>query len=205
MARYRGPRVKVCRALGTILPGLTTTAVLARPYAPGQHGAARKGKPSDFKIRLIEKQKARYHFGILEKQFRRYVTSASKLKGPAGANLILLLESRLDNLVWRIGIARTIVQARQLVVHGHIFVNGKRVDRPSFHVKAGSTIALSERSKTKPFFNAAIEESTSRSRPAWLEWDPSKAAGRLVSPPDRADLPVELHENAIIEFYSQKL
>jgi len=197
--------VRVCRALGTILPGLTTTAVLQRPYAPGQHGAARKGKPSDFKIRLIEKQKARYHFGILEKQFRRYVTSASKLKGPAGANLILLLESRLDNLVWRIGVARTIVQARQLVVHGHIFVNGKRVDRPSFHVKAGSTIALSERSKTKPFFNAAIEESISRSRPAWLEWDASKAIGRLVSPPDRADLPVDLHENAIIEFYSQKL
>jgi small subunit ribosomal protein S4 len=197
--------VKVCRTLGTVLPGLTTIATLDRPYPPGEHGQNRKGKPSGFKTRLMEKQKARFHFGILEKQFRRYVTRASAMKGPAGANLLLLLESRLDNLVWRLGVARTIVQARQMVVHGHILVNGKRVDRPSYHVKPGSLISFSERAKGKPFFSGAMEESTTRSRPGWLEWDPSKSTGRLVTAPDRADLPLELHENSIIEFYSQKL
>ncbi|HMV67678.1 MAG TPA: 30S ribosomal protein S4 [Myxococcota bacterium] len=205
MSRYRGPRLKVCRTLGTILPGLTSASVLNRQYPPGEHGAGRKGKPSDFKIRLIEKQKARFHFGIQEKQFRRYVTRASRMKGATGRNLLILLESRLDNLIWRLGLARTIVSARQMVVHGHIFVDGRRVDRPSFHVAPGQVITASERAKGKPFFQSAIEESATRTRPGWLEWDPGKATGKLLGPPDRADLPIDLNENAIIEFYSQKL
>jgi small subunit ribosomal protein S4 len=199
MARYRGPRLKKCRSVGTVLPGLTTVGTLDRPFPPGEHGTKRKAKPSDFKVRLIEKQKARWHYGVLEKQFVNYVREAS------GSNLIHLLESRLDNLVWRMGLGRTIVQARQLVNHGHVLVNGKRVDRPSFHVKAGSEIGLRERSRAKPFVAGILEQTSTMPKPSWLEFDPAKAAGKLVMAPERSDLPFELNENAIIEFYSQQL
>ena len=118
--------------MGTVLPGLTTAVTLNRPFPPGEHGTKRRSKPSDFKIRLMEKQKARWHYGILEKQFQRYVREASRMKGASGTNLVHLLETRLDSLVWRMGLARTITQARQLVVHGHVNVDQKRVDRPSF-------------------------------------------------------------------------
>ncbi|TNE90734.1 MAG: 30S ribosomal protein S4 [Deltaproteobacteria bacterium] len=205
MARYRGPRLKKCRAVGTVLPGLTTAATLERPFPPGQHGARRRGKPSDFKVRLVEKQKARWHFGLLEKQFQRYVREASRRKGPSGLNLVQLLQSRLDNIVWRMGFAPTIPAARQLVVHGHIMVNGHRVDRPSFNVTAGAEISIREKSKSKPFVQAAIERSASMPRPSWIEFDPAKAAGKLITAPERGDLPFELNEQAIIEFYSQKL
>ena len=205
MARYRGPRLKKCRAVGTVLPGLTTKATLDRPFPPGQHGTARRSKPSDFKIRLIEKQKARFHYGVLEKQFQRYVKKASNQKGPSGLNLINLLESRLDNLVWRMGLARTIPQARQLIVHRHIMVNGTRVDRPSFHVKAGDEIAVRERSVKKALIVQNVEYSATQTRPSWLEFDPAKAVGKLIAAPDRLDVPFELNEAAIIKFYSQKL
>lgn len=205
MARYRGPRIKKCRALGTILPGLTTAGTLARPFPPGQHGASRRSKPSDFKIRLQEKQKARFHFGILENQFQSYVTRAARMKGSTGLNLILLLESRLDNIVWRLGLAATIPAARQMVVHRHITINGKRVDRPSFHVSPGMVIGIREKSKSKNYIQEALAATTGRTLPAWLEFDPSKAEGRMISSPERHDLPFDLNENAIIEFYSQKL
>ncbi len=205
MARYRGPRLKKCRYVGTVLPGLTTTPTLDRPFPPGEHGTKRKRKPSDFKVRLIEKQKARFHFGILEKQFQGYVKKASKMKGPSGLLLVKLLQSRLDNVIYRLGLAKTIPQARQLVVHGHILINGKRVDRPSFHVKAGSDIAIREKSKNKPFMQGLLGESTGGVRPAWLEFDPAKAEGKLITEPERTDLPFDLNEAAIIEFYSQKL
>ena len=205
MARYRGPRIKKCRAVGTVLPGLTTAVTLDRPFPPGEHGTKRRRKPSDYKVRLLEKQKARYHFGVLEKQFQRYVRRASRMKGPSGENLVTLLQSRLDNVVWRLGFAVTIPAARQLVTHGHITVNGKKVDRPSYHVTAGSVIAIKERSKTKTFITEVIEHTATLPRPAWLEMDPAKAEGKLITAPERADLPFELNENAIIEFYSQKL
>jgi small subunit ribosomal protein S4 len=205
MARYRGPRLKKCRAVGTVLPGLTTVATLDRPFPPGEHGTKRKQKPSDYKIRLMEKQKARWHYGILEKQFRRYVSEASRMKGPSGQNLVLLLESRLDNLVWRLGLARTIVQARQLVVHGHVLVNGKRVDRPSYHVVQGTELGLREKSKGKGWVTEILEQSSTMPKPSWLEFDPAKAAGKLLMKPERSDVPVDYNENAIIEFYSQQL
>lgn len=205
MARYRGPRLKKCRAVGTVLPGLTTAATLDRPYPPGQHGTQRKRKPSDFKVRLIEKQKARFHFGILEKQFQSYVKKASRQKGPAGLNLLRLLQSRLDNIVYRLGLAPTIPAARQFIVHRHIMVNGHRVDRPSFQVKPGDEISVREKSRSKSFVQANLERSAGHVRPSWLEFDPAKATGKLVTAPDRHDLPFELRENAIIEFYSQKL
>ena len=146
MARYRGPRLKKCRRVGTVLPGLTTTPTLDRPFPPGEHGTKRRSKPSDYKIRLLEKQKARWHYGILEKQFQGYVKKASKMRGNAAANLMHLLESRLDNLVWRLGLARTIPAARQLIVHRHIQVNGQRVDRPSYQVQPGDEIAVKPKS-----------------------------------------------------------
>lgn len=205
MARYRGPRLKKCRAVGTVLPGLTTVATLDRPFPPGEHGTRRRSKPSDYKIRLQEKQKARWHYGILEKQFQRYVKRASQMKGPSGLNLVHLLESRLDNLVWRLGLARTIPASRQLVVHGHVLVNGKRVDRPSFHVKPGDEISIRERTRNKAVITEVLETTAGLPRPAWLEFDPAKATGKLLSAPERSDLPFELNEAAIIEFYSQKL
>lgn len=205
MARYRGPKLKRCRAVGMVLPGITTVATLDRPYPPGQHGTARRSKPSDFKVRLQEKQKARWHFGILEKQFQRYVKRASRLKGSTGLNLVFLLQSRLDNLVWRMGLARTIPAARQLIVHGHITVDGTRVDRPSFHVTAGNVIMVRAKSKEKPFVQAILADAASRTLPSWLEFDPAEVKGSLISAPERSDLPFELNENAIVEFYSQKL
>lgn len=205
MARYRGPRLKKCRSLGVVLPGLTTEATLERPFPPGQHGARRRSKVSDYKLRLNEKQKLRAHFGVLERQFRRYVAEASRLQGPSGRNLIRLLESRLDNLVWRMGLAATIPAARQLVVHGHIAVDGKRVDRPSYSVRPGQEITIMERSRNKPFVQAALEAATARVRPNYLEFDPAKALARLVTPPEAEDLPFEVNTQAVIEFYSQQL
>jgi small subunit ribosomal protein S4 len=205
MARDRGPRLKKCRSVGVVLPGLTTVATLDRPFPPGEHGTRRRSKPSDFKIRMMEKQKARWNFGILERQFQLYVKRASKMKGPSGTNLVLLLQSRLDNIVWRLGFARTIPAARQMVVHGHVTVNGKRVDRPSFHVSAGDEISLREKSRTKTFVQEVIETSGTQPRPSWLEFDPAKTTGKLITAPERQDLPFDLQENAIIEFYSQKL
>jgi small subunit ribosomal protein S4 len=191
--------------VGTVLPGLTTVATLDRPFPPGEHGTRRRSKPSDYKVRLQEKQKARWHYGILEKQFQRYVKRASQMKGPSGLNLVHLLESRLDNLVWRLGLARTIPASRQLVVHGHVLVNGKRVDRPSFHVKPGDEISIKERTRNKAVVTDVLEATAGLPRPGWLEFDPAKATGKLVTAPERSDLPFELNEAAIIEFYSQKL
>lgn len=205
MARYTGPRLKRCRALGTILPGLTTKAQLDRPYPPGMHGMRRRRKDSDYKMRLMEKQKLRFHFGVMEKQFQRYVSTASRLRGPTGELLIQLLEARLDNIVWRLGLAPTIPAARQVVVHGHIQVNGRRVDRPSFRVTAGDEISVKEKSRQKSFILEALEASTARIRPAYLEFDPAKAAGKMVAPPTRADLPFDVNTQAVVEFYSQKL
>jgi small subunit ribosomal protein S4 len=205
MARYRGPRLKKCRAVGTVLPGLTTAPTLVRPFPPGEHGTDRRRKPSDYKVRLQEKQKCRWHFGVLEKQFQGYVKRASRLKGAAGLNLLRLLQSRLDNVIYRLGLGVTLPAARQLVVHGHILVNGQRVDRPSFQVSPGDEIAVREKSRTKPFILATLERTAGHVRPGWLEFDPAKATGSLISAPDRNDLPFELKENAIIEFYSQKL
>ena len=205
MARYRGPRLKKCRAVGTVLPGLTTAGALERPYPPGVHGQRRRGKPSDYKTRLAEKQKVRWHYGVLEKQFRRYVREASRRKGPTGRILVTLLESRLDNVVWRLGLAATIPAARQMVVHGHITVNGKRVDRPSFAVKPNQVVGVREATKTKPWMVERLEASTGRVRPGYLEFDPAKGEGVFTTEPQLEDLPFPVNMQAIVEFYSQTL
>lgn len=205
MARYTGPRVKVCRALGTVLPGLTTIATLERPYPPGQHGMRRRRKDSDYKTRLQEKQKLRFHYGVLEKQFQRYVAQSASRKGPTGVNLVAALETRLDNIVWRLGLAATIPAARQLVVHGHVEVDGHRVDRPSYRVSTGQVIGVREKSRTKQFVQDNLEASTTRVLPAFLEFDPAKAEGKMVAVPAPADVPFAVNTQAVIEFYSQKL
>jgi small subunit ribosomal protein S4 len=191
--------------VGTVLPGLTTRTDLSRPFPPGEHGMKRKKKPSDYKVRVTEKQKCRFHFGLLEKQFRRYVVKASRMKGPSGSNLIMLLQSRLDHVVWRMGLAVTIPAARQLVVHGHVTVNGERVDRPSYHVSPGDIVAIKERSAAKPFLDAPLGVTASSPRPAWVEFDPAKKTGKMITAPERSDLGFDLNENAIIEYYSQML
>jgi len=203
MARYRGPRLRKCRAVGAVLPGLTTTGTLERPYPPGVHGQNRRSKPSEYKIRLIEKQKLRWHFGVLEKQFIRYVKEASRRKGPTGQNLAVILESRLDNVVWRLGFAATIPAARQLVVHQHILVDGKRVDRPSYLLKAGQVISIREKSRSKEFIQTALGLAATRTRPQYLEMDPAKAEGTMVATPVAEDLPMPVNLQAIVEFYSQ--
>ncbi len=207
MARYRGPRVKICRALGTVLPGLTNVTTLDRQYPPGEHAGRRRGKPSDYKVRLAEKQKLRFHYGVGEKQFKRYMAEATRRKGPTGKNLITMLESRLDNLIWRIGLAPTIPGARQMVVHGHILINGSRVDRPSFQVAPGSEISIRGKSKETPFIQERLEQSASRTRPSFLEFDPAAATGKLVVVPDPAEMPhgLEVNTQAVVEFYSQQL
>ena len=205
MARYRGPRLRRCRAVGAVLPGLTTDAVLERPYPPGVHGARRRRKASDYKTRLIEKQKVRWHYGVMEKQFRRYVKEASRLSGPTGNNLIRLLEQRLDNVVWRLGLAPTIPAARQMIVHRHIEVNGQRVDRPSFQVQLGHAVSVREKSRTKTFIQEFLERSTTRVVPEHLEFDPAKAEGKMIALPGLESLPFEGNPQAIVEFYSQTL
>jgi small subunit ribosomal protein S4 len=205
MARYRGPRLKKCRQVGMVLPGLTNAGMLKRANPPGQHGARRKGKASDFKERMVEKQKFRFHYGILEKQFRRYVAEASRRRGPTGRILVTLLESRLDSVIWRLGLAATIPGARQFVVHGHVTVDGVRTDRPSFHVKPGSIIAIHPKVRTKPFVQAALEHAATRVRPGFLEFDPAQFQGRMVVSPEREDLPFDADPQKIVEFYSQQL
>jgi len=205
MARHRGPRLKKCRQVGMVLPGLTNVGTLKRPFPPGQHGTRRKGKQSDYRERLVEKQKLRFHYGVLEKQFRRYVTEASRRKGPTGRILATMLESRLDNIVWRLGIAQTIPGARQMVVHGHIMVNSKRVDRPSFSVSPGDEVAVHSKSKAKPFVQAKLDVGASRIRPSFLEFDPALAKGKMLVKPEREDVPLECDPQKIVEFYSKQL
>jgi len=204
MARYRGPRVKICRALGVMLPGLTNSEV-TRQYPPGQHGMRRRSKPSDYKVRLQEKQKLRYHFGVLENQFRRYMAEAARRNGPTGSNLINLLESRLDNVVWRLGFAPTIPAARQMVVHRHIEVNGSRVDRPSFQVKLGDVISIREKSKSKPWIQENLERATHRVTPEYLENDLGAANGKVIGSPSHGDLPFACDLQQVVEYYSQML
>ena len=204
MARYRGPRVKICRALGVTLPGLTNRAVMSN-NPPGMHGAGRRGKPSDYKIRLKEKQKLRYHFGVLEGQFKRYVAEAARRKGPTGHNLITLLESRLDNVIWRLGFAPTIPAARQMVVHGHIEVNGRRVDRPSYSISLNDEVGICAKSIKKPFMQNNLDLAASRVLPQYLDVDLATGKGRMNNSPSFGDLPFPCDLQQVVEYYSQQL
>ncbi|ADC48785.1 MULTISPECIES: 30S ribosomal protein S4 [Alkalihalophilus] len=200
MARYTGPSWKLSRRLGISLSG-TGKELAKRPYAPGQHGPNQRKKLSEYGLQLQEKQKLRHMFGVNERQFRRIFDDAGKMPGIHGENFMILLESRLDNLVYRMGLARTRRAARQLVNHGHIMVDGGRVDIPSYRVKPGQTIALREKSRDLSVVKEALEANDFT--PAYVTFDAEKLEGTFSRLPERSELPAEITEALIVEFYSR--
>ena len=200
MARYTGAAYKKARRLGfSLLENGKETA--KRPYAPGQHGTDRRRKLSEYGIQLQEKQKVRLMYGLNEKQFRRTFEKAQKMSGIAGENLLRLLESRLDNIVYRMGLANTRRAARQVVNHGHILVNGIKVDIPSYQVKPGDTVSVKENSLEHPAIKASLEANANK--PAFVEFDEKKMSGTYVRYPDRSELNSEINEALIVEFYNR--
>jgi small subunit ribosomal protein S4 len=202
MARYTGPMTKKSRRLGVDLIG-GDAAYERRPYPPGQHGRGRV-RESEYRNQLMEKQKARYTYGVLEKQFANYYKEASRRSGKTGDNLLALLEGRLDNVVYRAGLARTRRHARQLVTHGHFRVNGRKVDIPSFQVSAHDVIEVREKSHEMTPFIVARETHGERVVPAWLEVIPSKMRVLVHQLPIRAQIDVPVQEQLIVEYYSKK-
>lgn len=198
MARYTGPRHKLARRLGISLDG--TGKDLKRNFPPGQHGHNRR-KLSEYGIQLQEKQKLRHMYGVNEKQFRRTFEQASKLQGVLGENFMKLLESRLDNVVYRIGFATTRPQARQLVNHGHILVNGKKVDIPSYRVQPGDVITLREKSRNLAIVKEALE--ARRYLPNYISYNENTMEGTFTRLPEREEMPQEINEKLIVEFYSR--
>ncbi len=208
MARYTGPNCKMCRREGCklYLKGERCTngkcAFDHRSTAPGQHGAARK-KVGEYGKQLREKQKARRYYGVLEGQFKHYYEMAEKMDGITGANLLSLLEIRLDNVVFRMGMAASRKEARQLVLHAHFTLNGKKVNIPSILVKAGDVIAVKETSKESEKIKALIEAMATTATPKWLENDAANAQTRVVALPEREDIDFEFEEQLIVELYSK--
>ena len=200
MARYTGPNNKKARRVSfSILENGKDIA--RRPYGPGQHGQDRKRKPSNYSVQLTEKQKVRFMYGISEKQFKKLVNESGKMKGVHGENLLILLESRLDNIVYRIGFATTRRGARQLVNHGHILVNGKKVDIPSYRVKVGDVITLKETSMNHPVVLASLE--AMNKRVDYISFDANKKEATYVRYPERSELNADINESLIVEFYSR--
>ena len=200
MARYTGPNNKKARRVSfSILENGKDIA--KRPYGPGQHGKDRKRKPSNYSVQLAEKQKARFMYGISEKQFKKLVNDSAKMKGVHGENLLILLESRLDNIVYRIGFATTRRGARQLVNHGHITVNDKKVDIPSYRVKPGDVIAIKENSSDHKGIEIALANKVKR--PEFINYDEKKRVATYVRYPERSELNADINESLIVEFYSR--
>ncbi|ANE33520.1 30S ribosomal protein S4 [Campylobacter hyointestinalis] len=208
MARYRGPVEKLERRLGVslALKGerrlAGKSALDKRPYAPGQHGQ-RKTKISEYGLQLREKQKAKFMYGVSEKQFRRLFAEAARRDGNTGALLVSLLEQRLDNVVYRMGFATTRRFARQLVTHGHILVNGKRVDIPSYRVSAGEKIEVAEKSKANPQIVRAIELTNQTGIVAWVDVEKDKKYGIFTRIPEREEVVIPVEERYIVELYSK--
>ena len=200
MARYTGPNNKQARRVSfSILENGKDIA--KRPYGPGQHGKDKKRKPSNYAIQLNEKQKVRFMYGISEKQFKKLVNDSAKMKGVHGENLLILLESRLDNIVYRIGFATTRRGARQLVNHGHITVNCKKVDIPSYRVKPGDVIAIKENSADHKGIEIALANKIKRVD--FINYDEAKRTATYVRYPERSELNAEINESLIVEFYSR--
>ena len=200
MARYTGPNNKQARRVSfSILENGKDIA--KRPYGPGQHGKDKKRKPSNYAIQLNEKQKVRFMYGISEKQFKKLVNDSAKMKGVHGENLLILLESRLDYLVYRAGFATTRRGARQLVNHGHITVNGKKVDIPSYRVKPGDVIAIKENSADHKGIEIALANKIKRVD--FINYDEAKRTATYVRYPERSELNAEINESLIVEFYSR--
>ena len=208
MARYTGAVCRLCRREGQklFLKGercyTGKCALERRAYAPGQHGQARNKKASEYGKQLRTKQIARRYYGVLEGQFRHYFELATKMEGQAGENLLKLLESRLDNVVYRLGYAASRAEARQLVSHGHFTVNGRKVNIPSYLVKPGMVVALSENARSLEKMKAIIEANSARPVPQWLDLDRTKQEAKVLSLANRDDIDLAIEETLIVELYS---
>ena len=209
MARYTDAVCRQCRREGQklFLKGdrcyTDKCGVDRRPFAPGQHGQGRNKKLSEYGMQLREKQKARRYYGVLESQFHKYYEMATKRKGVTGENLLSILESRLDNVVYRLGFAMSRPEARQLVGHGHFLVDGKKVDIASYLVKPGQTITLKDSSRSLDKFKANLEATGSRPAPKWLDFDKNTLTAKVVALPVREDIDLPIEEHLIVELYSK--
>ena len=200
MARYTGPSTKIARKFGEPIFGADKDFE-KRNYPPGQHGlASKRKKKSEYGTQLKEKQKVKYTYGLLEKQFRNLYEKASRMKGQKGENLIMLLESRLDNIVYRMGVAPTRAAARQLVSHAHITLNGEVCNIPSAHVKPGDVVAVRERSKSLEVITNSV---ASAAKYSWIEFDAKTLTGKFLNTPVRAEIPETINEQLIVELYSK--
>ncbi|MCH5248060.1 MAG: 30S ribosomal protein S4 [Muribaculaceae bacterium] len=201
MARYTGPKTKIARKFGEPIFG-EDKILQRRNFPPGQHGQNKRRKTSEYGTQLREKQKAKYTYGVLEKQFRNLFDKASRMKGITGEILLQLLEGRLDNVVYRLGIAPTRAAARQQVLHRHITVNGKVVNIPSYAVKPGDVVGVREKSKSLEVITESLA-GFNHSKYAWIEWDETAKAGRFLHVPSREDIPENIKEQLIVELYSK--
>lgn len=208
MARYTEASCRLCRREGEklFLKGercyTDKCAISRRAYAPGQHGQARK-KMSEYGVQLREKQKVRRYYGVLESQFSEYFEKAARRKGITGENLLQILETRLDNVIYRLGLGTSRPESRQLVTHGHFTVNGKRVNIPSFLVKVGDVIALADKSKSSPKVKAINDIAGGKVIPKWLEYNAENFVGKVVALPAREDIELPIKEHLIVELYSK--
>lgn len=209
MARYKDSQCRKCRREGLklFLKGdrcyTDKCAVERRPYAPGQHGQGRRRKPTEYGTQLREKQRAKNMYGVLERQFRKYFTMADSMKGVTGENLLVLLERRLDNMVYRMGFARSRNQARQLVMHGHFSVNGRRVTIPSYLTRQGDGVQVRDRSRKMTAITEAMEAVERRGVPEWLMLEKDKFEAKVMAFPTRDQLTMPLNEQLIVELYSK--
>ncbi|GHA69962.1 30S ribosomal protein S4 [Pontibacter akesuensis] len=201
MARYTGPKSKISRRFNEEIFG-PSKALKKKAYPPGMHGRGRRKKLSEYAIQLAEKQKAKYIYGILEKQFANLFEKAHRKGGITGENLLILLESRLDNTVYRLGIAPTRRAARQFVLHKHITVNGEIVNIPSYSLKVGDVIAVREKSKSLEAITTSLTTRNARQF-SWLEWNASEMAGSFIASPEREQIPEKIQEQLIVELYSK--
>ena len=208
MGRYTGPKWRIARRLGVNIyageeKSLNGKSILdRRPYPPGQHGRTRR-KISYYARQLMEKQKVKFYYGLRERQFRRFYEMAERMKGQTGENLLKLLESRLDNVVYRLGFGKSHRHARQLVVHGHILVNGRKVDRPSYLVKPGDVVGVREKSRDIPQIVEGMELARRRGIPSWLELEPENFRGLVKAEPVREEVEIPVEEHLIVELYSK--
>ena len=201
MARYTGPRVKIARKFGEPILG-PSKALAKKNYPPGMHGRGRRGKKSEYALQLAEKQKAKYTYGILERQFRIVFHKASVKSGITGENLLKFCEARLDNTVYRLGIAPTRRAARQLVSHKHILVDGEVVNIPSYSLKPGQVVSVREKSKSLEAITNSLAAHGTKTF-SWLEWDGKEFTGKFISYPERSDIPENINEQLIVELYSK--
>ena len=201
MARYTGPKTRIARKFGEAIFG-PDKVLSKKNYPPGQHGNMRRKKTSEYGIQLREKQKAKYTYGVLEKQFRNLFQKAQRAKGITGEVLVQLLECRLDNIVYRMGLVRTRAAARQLVSHRHIVVDGKVVNIPSYSVKPGQVIGVREKSKSLEIIGDSLA-GFNHSKYAWIEWDQPSMSAKFLHIPERADIPENIKEQLIVELYSK--